>query len=436
MKVLSLTHAHLSPEGLSPVSCERADSITGTWGQMAGWRVDVIHTTGTKWRGIWPEGTGLPIKIIKAEAPQHLMFAGMPPFAAEVKRLAKQKKMGALVGLVKKRISYRLNIKLANKGLATPHALQIATTWGKALAQLPEVRQKQYDFIFVCAGYGDEYLLQTAYVLSRELNAPIIADLRDLWSDHHEQERFTDKQRRNIRKYEQKIFAKAMLVSVPQVAMVHALERWMAVPVYLASHSAHIDPAWPDGKVVGDAYRILYAGKLYPASPGSEMLMEMLRQFSKAESAKPVQAVFYVDEPARLREMVQEYGIAHMVSINDWITPGQLWGEIRSAHLLITFDTGINMPLVMTKVFQYALSGRRVLALYKDRNVAYEHFFGEHPCGDIYYDVGEAVNKVAALIEEQEQYKQMPALRKVPTREEIALAYGRYVEDMLHKQAQ
>jgi hypothetical protein len=359
------------------------------------------------------------------------VFAGMQPFASEVKRLAKQKKVGALAALVGKRITYRLTVKLANEGLATPHALQIATTWGKALAQLPEVRQKQYDFIFVCAGYGDEYLLQAAYVLSRELNAPIIADLRDLWSDHHEEERFTDKQRRNIRKYEQRIFAKAKLVSVPQVAMVHALERWMTQPVYLASHSAHVDPTWPDGKVVGDAYRILYAGKLYPGGPGIKMLMEMLRQLSKTPSAKPVQAVFYVDEPARLREMAQEYGVAHMVSINDWITPGQLWGEIRSAHLLITFDTGINMPLVMTKVFQYALSGRRVLALYKDRNVAYEHFFSEHPCGDIYYDVEEAANNVAALMKEQEQYEQMPALRKVPTREEIALAYGRYIENIL-----
>lgn len=431
MKVLALTHAHLSPEGLSPVSCERADSITGTWAGMPGWEVDVIHTGGTQWRGIWPGGKGLPINIIHADARPSLMMGQAQLFSAELKSLVAKKKLMAVATLAGNRIAYRLRGKLASEGMAMPHAMVIAEQWGKQLASLPAIKHKQYDFIFVCAGYGDEYLLQTAFTLSRSLHVPIIADLRDLWSDHHEPGRFTEKQRQHIRRHEQRIFERALMLSVPQQAMAGALEKWLHVPVYLASHSAHVDPAWKDGAVVSDEYRILYAGKLYAGSPGLTMLLELIQQLVKAGTDKPVRAVFYVDDTDKLRQLAEQYGITDHVSINGWVSPGDLWKEIRSAHLLITFDTGLTMPLIMTKTIQYAHSGRQILALYIHHSPPYETFFEENKSGYIYYTVPLAVSRVQELIKNKEQYEVMPPLRKVPTRDEIARTYGHKIEELM-----
>lgn len=433
MKVLALTHAHLSPEGLSPVSCERADSITGTWAGMPGWEVDVVHTSGTQWRGIWPGGKGLPIHIIHAEPHPSLMMGSAQLFSAELKALVAKKKLASVTALAGKRIVYRVRGKLANEGMAMPHAMVLGRKWGKQLAGMPAIAGKKFDFIFVCAGYGDEYLLETAFALSKSLHTPIIADLRDLWSDHHEPGRFTEKQRKHIRRHEQRIFEQALMLSVPQHAMATALEKWLKVPVHLASHSAHVDPIWPDGKVVSDEYRILYAGKLYAGSPGLKMLLELLQQLVKEETAKPVKGIFYVDDTAKLKQLAAQYDITDHVSINDWISPGVLWSETRSAHLLVTFDTGLTMPLIMTKTFQYAHSGRPILALYTHHSPPYEQFFEGTGSGYVYYGVPLAVSRVRDLIKNKEQYEVMPPLKKVLTRDEIARAYGHKIEELMQE---
>jgi glycosyltransferase involved in cell wall biosynthesis len=213
--------------------------------------------------------------------------------------------------------------------------------------------------------------------------------------------------------------------------MAGALEKWLHVPVYLASHSAHVDPAWKDGAVVSDEYRILYAGKLYAGSPGLTMLLELIQQLVKAGTDKPVRAVFYVDDTDKLRQLAEQYGITDHVSINGWVSPGDLWKEIRSAHLLITFDTGLTMPLIMTKTIQYAHSGRQILALYIHHSPPYETFFEENKSGYIYYTVPLAVSRVQELIKNKEQYEVMPPLRKVPTRDEIARTYGHKIEELM-----
>lgn len=393
----------------------------------------MIHTAGTQWRGIWPEGKGLPINIIHAAPHPSLMMGAGQLFSTELKSLVAKKKLAAITTLASKRIAYRLRGTLSNEGMAMPHAMVLGRKWGRQLAALPTLTNKKYDFIFVCAGYGDEYLLETAFALSKSLHTPIIADLRDLWSDHHEPGRFTDKQRKHIRRHEQRIFERALMLSVPQHAMATALEKWLNVPVHLASHSAHVDSTWPDGKVISEEYRILYAGKLYAGSPGLKMLMELLQKLVKEQTAKPVKGIFYVDDTAKLKQLAEQYGIADHVSINEWISPGALWSETRSAHLLITFDTGLTMPLIMTKTFQYAHSGRPILALYIHHSPPYEAFFEETGAGYVYYSASLAATRVKDLIKNKEQYEVMPPLKKVLTRDEIARAYGKRIEELMQQ---
>lgn len=434
MNVLSLTHAHLNPDGLSPVSCERADSITGTWAGRLGWSVDVVYTAGTKWPGIWPGGKGLKINIITEQAPEGTLMGAQELFAVRMKQHIASKQFGAVAGLVQQRMQKRLRAALSARGLANPHELHVAAQWGAHLAKLPAIRNKRYDFIFVCVGYGDEYLLETGHTLSTLLNVPMVVDFRDLWSGHHEAERFTHRQRGIIRKHEQRLLNTTKLISVPQTHMAALLREWVKCDVYLLSHSAYVDPAWADGQVISDTFTMLYAGKLYPDGPGIRMLLQMIKNLA-ALVHKPFTCRFFVDNPTRLKEMAAEYGVTEYIQPNGWVSPGDLWKEIRSAHLLVIPDLGVaeDHPILPTKTFQYAYSGRQILCLFRYMNEEMKEFLHNEQAGAIYTNVDEATAWVQKMAGDNALYTTMPALRNIPMREDIAATYGGEVAKTLRQ---
>ncbi len=433
MRVLALTHAHLNSEGLSPVSCERADSMVGVWAQELKWDIDIIHTAGTKWRGIWPEGKGLKANIITPAAPHSLMMSAPELFSVTLKKLLAQKNITGIGSAISRRIAKRLRGKLAANGLAHPHEMKVAAEWGNIIGSLPQIKGNKYDLIFVCIGFGDEYLLQTALTLSLRLKAPMVVDFRDLWSDHHDPDRFTNKQRQLIRRHEARLLRNAILVSAPQKPMAEHLRTQLKMPVHLASHSAYVEPGWPDGKVVGNEFRMLYSGKLYAGNPGLQMMIDTLKKLSGEQLPKPVKCYFFTDEVGTLQKMVKAAGVEHMAVISGWITPGELWQEIRSAHVLIVFDSGVEhgMPLIMTKVFNYAYSGRQVLALSPYGNSNYEDFFNTYDCGVVCTNAGDAANWVKNVAAGVQQYQLMPNFRKILSRTDVAIDMGKHIQSIL-----
>jgi hypothetical protein len=435
MRVLALTHAHLHPEGLSPVSCERADSLVGTWSNELGWEVDVVYTHGSQWGGIWPDGKGLNVNIIDQRAPDNLMMSRKSElFSTQVKALVAKKEFARLLPLALSQIAKRTRKLLSDNGLAIPYQFVKAKKWGAALAHIPSIKQAKYDFIFACVGNGDEYLLQTALTLSENLGLPMVVDFRDLWSDHHDPKRFTDKQRKIIRRLEQRLLKNTVLLSVPQKPMVKRLEETTKIPVHLTTHGAHVEPEWSDGHVVSDEFRLLYAGKLYPGGPGLIMLLELLQAISREKTEKPVRCHFYVDDVAALSKLVEERNITSHVVIHSWVSPAAIWEQMRSAHLLITYDSGLSMsmPLLMTKAYQYAHSGRPILALYKYDNSSYDEFFKQYNAGKIFYDVQDAATWVKMISASENQYKLMPTFGRVPMREQVAAEFGLRIKDILH----
>ena len=436
MKVLALTHAHLNSDGLSPVSCERADSITGTWAEKLNWEVDVIYTKNTKWRGIWPEGKGLKINIIHEDAPQNLMMGEPQLFSALLKKHLAKRKIKDVFTLVSNRITKRTRISLAAKGLMLPYELAVGEKWGQYLLTTKTLNNKKYDFIFACVGYGDEYLLQTALVLSRQLNIPMVVDFRDLWSEHHEPHRFTAEQRALIRKHEIRLLKNTILISVPQTQMVTQLKKWVTQPVYLASHSAYIDKAWEDGHLIQNEFTMLYAGKLYPEGPGIKMLLELIRNLSQSQLRIPFKCHFYVDNTETLKQMAVAYGVSNYISANEWISPAALWKEIRSAHLLVITDLGVSEqhPMLPTKTFQYAYSGRKILCLFRYMETEMKELLEKYHAGMIFTNVAEATDWVKNITFEQEQYATLPPLRNVPMRQDIAINFGNEIIKVMNKQ--
>lgn len=435
MKILALTHAHLTSEGLSPVSCERADSVTGTWGDRLGWQVDVVHTAGSKWRGIWPGGKGMKVRIITEAPPKGLMLEAQELFSSSLKNALKKGRPDKAAALIAQRLKKRTRAKLSAKGLMDPHELMVAEKWGMHLSTSPQIKGQKYDAVFACVGYADEYLLQTAFTLSERLNVPMVVDFRDLWSGHHEAHRFTAEQRALINKYERRLLARTVLISVPQTHMIDLLQKWVQCPVYHLSHSAYVDKQWEDGALISDAYTMLYAGKLYPQGPGIRMLLEMIRLMTQAKMEKPFKCIFYVDDAVTLSKMAAEYGVEAHIEANGWISPAELWKKIRSAHLLLIPDSGVaeDHPVVPTKTFQYAYAGRQILCLFRFMNDEMREFLDHHKAGTVLLDAAQAAKWAVDLSADSTLYRELPPLRKVAMREDNAEAFGVAVAKALGK---
>ena len=433
MKVLALTHAHLNKRGLSPVSCERADSITGTWAEKLHWDVDVVHTKDTKWAGIWPDGKGLKINIISADPPIGLMQTPPQLFAAAIRELIAKRNFSGLFSLIYKRIAKRLRHRLATNGWAWSSELVDAKKWGNYLAKLPAIEAKRYDFLFVCVGYSDEYLLQTALTICEQFKIPMAVDFRDLWSDHHDPNRFSTRQKQLILVQEKRLLKKTVLISVPQKHMMVLLNKWVQCPVCHVPHSAYMDPAWEDGQSTSAEFRMLYAGKLYAGGPGLKMLMELLKKLAGTKTSIPVRCVFYVDDTKSLKELAAQYGITNIISVNEWIAPSELWKELRSAHLLVIPDSGVaeNYPLMPTKTFQYAFTGRQLLCLLEFRNDEIESFLNQQNAGIACYDADSGYQWILNLMKDNKQYNELPPIRNLPTRDIIAANFGREIEKII-----
>lgn len=433
MKVLALTHAQLKKGGLSSVSCERVDSITGTWAEKLNWDVDVIHTSGTKWAGIWPNGKGLKFNIIAPTAPDDILHNESVLFSEQARTLWAKKQIPAIFDLATRRATNRVRSILAKTGLMWPGELASAGKWGDYLSTLRDITTKKYDFIFVCVGYGDEYLLQTGLTLSQKLKLPMVVDFRDLWSDHHDPGRLTEKQKKQIRAYEQKLLANTVLISVPQKHMMALLKKWVKIPVYLLSHSAHVEAGWQDGQIVRNEFRLLYAGKLYASGPGLKMLLDLIKKLSTLQLSTPFKCYFFVDEPETLHKLAVSNGIAAFISVHGWVSPSDLWNDLRSAHLLVipVADVAENYPLLPTKTFQYAYTGRQILCLSQFENAEMREFLHNFDAGFFTTNVDEAVKWVSHLSLEKTQYEALPPLRNVLLREQVAEDYGREIEKII-----
>jgi hypothetical protein len=435
MNVLALTHAHLMSGGLSPVSCERADSITGAWGARFGWKVDVVYTSGTAWRGIWPGGKGLTINILEVAAPKELMLEEAKSFSVQIKSLLAQKQFLKTIPLVAGRVAHRLRTAMANKGWVRTRELVHGARWAHVLATDTRIREQKYDFLFACVGYGDEYLLQTALTLSAAKKIPMIVDFRDLWSDHHDPDRFNEQQRNIIRSIEKRLLSRAILISVPHRHMAFLLGKWTKTPVHLLSHSAYVGADWKDGHITADEFRMVYAGKVYATGPGMWMLMELLKKLSVAKFYKPMTCHFYVDDVDGLKAMAETYGVSSIITVNGWVSPQALWGSLRSAHVLLLPDAGVaeNYPLLPTKIFQYAYTGRQILCIEKFTNHEIGEFLQLHSAGLATTNIDEAAVWLTRLSEESSQYLTLPPLRNIRLREDQAVIFGQEIEKTIAK---
>jgi hypothetical protein len=124
------------------------------------------------------------------------------------------------------------------------------------------------------------------------------------------------------------------------------------------------------------------------------------------------------------------------ISINGWVTPSELWKNMRSAHLLVIPDAGVaeNFPLLPTKTFQYAYTGQQILSLSPYPNAEMQEFLELYNAGKTFTHVNEAAKWATQLSFQKSLYDSLPLLRKVALREDVAVEFGREIEKVLaHK---
>jgi glycosyltransferase involved in cell wall biosynthesis len=264
----------------------------------------------------------------------------------------------------------------------------------------------------------------------------MVVDFRDLWSDHHDPTRFIPRQKQLIRKFEKKLLERTALISAPQKHMITLLKKWAHVPLYHLPHSAYVGKDWEDGKVVNNEFRMLYAGKLYSNGPGITMLLDLIKKMSKIALPRPFKCHFFVDEADTLKKLAIEKGISENIVINEWVSPWQLWKNLRSAHLLVVIDSATeeNYPILLTKTFQYAYSGQQLLCLQKYENKEMHEFLQRHHAGMVSTSTSEAATWISSLAADLNIYETLPPLRStIAQREDVAEAYGKEINNIINK---
>lgn len=381
MKVLALTHAHLDKAGLSPVSCERADGFVYTWIMRCKWAVDIVYTKDTKWGGPWGNGIGLNANVITVSPGSLMISEGS--FKYRIKSCFKEFRIGELMQMFGERVYAQLCFYFPLPKVSFLKARFWASTISKCLVD-------KYDFIFVSSGRGDEYLLETGFRLSKKLSIPLVIDFRDLFSAHHDAQRFTIKQRIQFKKYERKIFERTVLISTPQLQDVDLLSTYAGTSVIQVSHSYYIRPEWNNDVQEPNEFCITYTGKLYASSPGYRLFLDFVRAINLR--FKRVFFQIFTDQPEAIQKDVNTKNLKNVV-ISSWKTPQEIWRHLRQARVVLIYNSSVGegRSLLPTKAFISAATGNKILFLYSYFDQAVENFVQEYNCGIQVQSVDNAV---------------------------------------------
>lgn len=197
-------------------------------------------------------------------------------------------------------------------------------------------------------------------IRGRRLALSWIADFRDLWTDNHLHRGlfpFTLRER----SIERRVLAAADLVTTVSEGLARTLRRHTQVPVeiifngYDAAGPASPPPSSSERPFPADgAFRIVYAGTLYPRGQDAAPLLDALKLL-RSQAARPVRLVTAGQGAEAWRALAAERGVSDLVEIHEILPRQAALGLQRGADALLLLDW--NDPshgVLTTKVFEYA----------------------------------------------------------------------------------
>jgi hypothetical protein len=417
LKVLALTHAQLNSNGLSPVSCERADGFVFAWVTRCKWQVDIIYTEGTIWAGPWADGVGLPVNVIHV-SPTDLIFQS-ESFRFQIKFYLRALKFKQFFLLLIERFYSQMCFYFPLPKLP----FFKARLWANKVVRKLHT---DYDLIFVSSGRGDEYLLETGYRLSKLISAPLVIDFRDLFSEHHDKSRFNEVQRRNFKNFELKVFKRTLLISTPQAQDVELLSAYATPPVVQVPHSYYILPEWEQNLEAPTEFVVSYAGKLYSDSDGYKLFLDFIKIINS--KYKKVFFKVFTNEVNVINTDIKKYDLTN-ISVFSWQTPDLIWREMRKSRLSLIYNSSVaeGRNLLPTKAIMSAATGNSVLFLFSYYDKAVAGFLATYNCGGQFTTIDKAIEWFEELYKKSDLTIKQINL-SLPERMEVGYNFGLSIE--------
>jgi glycosyltransferase involved in cell wall biosynthesis len=215
--------------------------------------------------------------------------------------------------------------------------------------------------------------LLVARRLARKLNVPWVADLRDLWTDH--QYYMQPRGRKLVeQKLEHRVLSSASALVTVSEPLAETLRRKYRKPtaVVLNGFDPCDYPAQSRERISDERLSIVYTGVIYAGRQDPSPLFEALKLMG--DKAKGVKVVFYGLYLAVAAELVEQYGIGHLVEVKPPVAYQEslrLQSEADLLLLLLWTDTR-ERGVYTGKLFEYLGARRPILALGEKENVAAE----------------------------------------------------------------
>jgi glycosyltransferase involved in cell wall biosynthesis len=207
--------------------------------------------------------------------------------------------------------------------------------------------------------------LLVAHKLSRRFGIPWVAELRDLWVDHHYYNQ--PGWRKSIEtRLERKVLSSAAGLVTVSEPLAESLRAKYGRPTAVVLNGFDPGDYSPESAVTAagrDELRIVYTGATYPGKQDVSPLFAALGQLG--ELSGKVRVVFYGSYLNAVREKAAEYGVEHLVEVMAPIPYKEsLEAQSGADVLLLLLWTDPRERGVYTgKLFEYIGARRPILAV-------------------------------------------------------------------------
>jgi glycosyltransferase involved in cell wall biosynthesis len=237
--------------------------------------------------------------------------------------------------------------------------------------------------------------LPLARRLSKRLNVPWVADLRDLWVDHqyYDQPRL---RKTFEEKYERRILSSAAGFVTVSEPLADTLRSKYAKPTAVVVNGfdpSDFPPQMNDGHAPGGPLTIVYTGVVYEGRQDPSPLFAALKLLGK--EAESVRVAFYGSFLGSVRELAERYGVTHLVDVKPPVPYKEslrLQAEADVLLLLLWTDAA-ERGVYTGKLFEYVGARRPILAIGPGVDVASD-FIRSRDAGFVVADA----EQIAALL--------------------------------------
>ncbi len=209
--------------------------------------------------------------------------------------------------------------------------------------------------------------------LSRKYKIPWMAEFRNLWIDNQCYE-YPGWRKSLESKMERRTLSSAIAFITLSEPFGRALSHKYKQPVSIILSGYDTDDYAAENNSISNSrdLQIIYTGNVYAGKQDPSPLFEALS--SMGEKADDISVLFYGRQFGETRELAKKFGIEHLVKLNGQIPYRESMVTQKSADILLLLlwndpkEQGVNPG----KLFEYIGTGRPILAIGNDNDVAAE----------------------------------------------------------------